>query len=475
MTGGVATLAEVPLTSSSLDRFQGVLDAEQFRVIHADIARAQELFSGRVVWNINSTARGGGVAELLHALLPYVRGSGVDARWLVIDADREFFDITKRIHNQLQGSPGDGGNLGDEERAHYEKVLAANARLLVERIGARDVVILHDPQTAGLVSAVQEVGARVLWRCHVGVDLPNEMANHAWEFLRAYVHTADALIFSREPVAWHGLDHNRVWVVSPSIDAFSAKNRDLDETTVSGILTDASIVYNGATGETRYPRSDGSTSRIEHRVRMIGDQLPNGARLVLQVSRWDRLKDPVGVIHGFAEYIAPLHDAHLVLAGPAVEAVDDDPEGAKVLAECTYVWRSLRPPVRRRVHLATLPLDDAEENAIMVNALQRRATIVVQKSLAEGFGLTVAEAMWKGRPVVASRIGGIQDQIEDGVTGLLVNDPHDLAAYGGAVNRLLEDPQRAEAMGEAARRRVAEHFLGPVHLKRYLDLIGGTS
>jgi len=472
--GDAVSLVEVPLTSVSLDRFQGVLDAEQVQTIHADVARAQAVFAGRVMWNVNSTARGGGVAEMLYSLLPYVRGSGVDARWLVIDGDPEFFSITKRIHNQLQGSSGDGGGLGDAERAHYQKVLAANARQLVERIGSHDVVILHDPQTAGLVPALHETGARVLWRCHVGVDLPNQVAHRAWSFLRPYVLPADACIFSREPVAGHGLDHDRVWVVAPSIDAFSAKNRDLDEATVSAVLNDAGIVYDSSGGEGRYPRCDGGTARVEHHATVVGDPLPASARLVVQISRWDRLKDPVGVIHGFAEYVAPRHDVHLVIAGPAVEAVSDDPEGAKVLAESSYVWRSLRPPARRRTHLVCLPMEDAEENAIMVNALQRRATVAVQKSLAEGFGLTVAESMWKGRPVVASRIGGIQDQIEDSVSGLLVDDPTDLAAYGRAVCRLLDDPGHAAALGEAARRRVTERFLGPGHLKRYLDLIGGT-
>ena len=202
------------------------------------------------------------------------------------------------------------------------------------------------------------------------------------------------------------------------------------------------------------------------------EAVPFDGQLVAQVSRWDRLKDPLGVMQGFAAEVAPKSDAHLVLAGPDVQAVADDPEGAEVLKECEESWHGLDADTRRRVHLACLPMEDREENAAIVNALQRRATVVVQKSIAEGFGLTVAEAQWKGRPVVATRIGGIQDQIVDGVTGLLVDDPRDLVAYGRAVVELLEEPTRADEMGVAARERVRKEFLGPRHLMQYADLFG---
>ena len=197
---------------------------------------------------------------------------------------------------------------------------------------------------------------------------------------------------------------------------------------------------------------------------------PHDARLVAQVSRWDQLKDPAGVIAGFAEHVAPRTDAHLIVAGPAVDAVADDPEGLEVLSECSAAW-SLPSPVRQRIHLAALPMRDSDENAAIVNALQRRADIVVQKSLAEGFGLTVAEAMWKGRPVVASRIGGIQNQIEHGQTGLLLDDPTDLARFGALLVGLLEDPATGEAIGRRAKDAVRDHFLGPRHLMQYARLL----
>jgi trehalose synthase len=193
--------------------------------------------------------------------------------------------------------------------------------------------------------------------------------------------------------------------------------------------------------------------------------------VVLQVSRWDALKDPVGVIQGFAEHVPASTGAHLVYAGPAVSAVSDDPEGALVLSESQAARASLPEEPRSRVHLAALPMDDPEENAIMVNALQRHATVIVQKSLAEGFGLTVAEAMWKARPVVASRIGGIQDQIVEGVSGVRLDDPADLEAYGRAVTDLLLDPPRAAEMGKQARERVRDEFISTRSLHDYLDVI----
>jgi trehalose synthase len=193
--------------------------------------------------------------------------------------------------------------------------------------------------------------------------------------------------------------------------------------------------------------------------------------MVLQVSRWDRLKDPLGVIRGFVDHVVPRSDAHLVYVGPDITAVADDPEGGAVLAEVRRLYDGLPPEVQARLHLVCLPMDDIEENAAMVNALQRRAQVVVQKSIAEGFGLTVAEAMWKGRPVVASRIGGIQDQIVDGVSGILLDDPHDLEAYGAAVLSLLGDAERARRMGEEAQRRVRDRFLAVRSLVQYLDLM----
>ncbi len=462
---------DVPVARLSLERFRPLLGDEALAELLALAARAAEVFAGRAIWSINSTARGGGVAEMLASLLAYARGAGVDARWAVIEGDERFFTITKRVHNLLHGSPGDGGPLGPSERAHYEEVLAASHADLAGRVRPGDVVLLHDPQTIGLVRPLRHDGALAIWRCHVGVDSPGPNALRAREFLAHYLDGAEGVVFSRRAHAWAGLDR-RVTIVPPSIDPFAPKNQDLSDDAVAAILGATGIVESAGRGADAavFVRSDDTPGRVDRTARVAGGPLPAGAPIVTQVSRWDALKDPEGVIEGFARHIASqAPDARLVLAGPDVEAVDDDPEGAAVLRACEARRERLEPAVRDRVHLAALPMEDVEENAAIVNALQRHSTVVVQKSLAEGFGLTVAEAMWKARPVVASRVGGIQDQVTDGESGLLV-DPRDLEGFGAAVVGLLADPDRAEAIARGGRDRVRHRYLGPRHLIQYLQL-----
>ena len=452
--------------------FVSVLSRGEYQTLLDLIDRAGVALRGRVIWNVNSTPAGGGVAELLRPLLGYCRGSDVDARWVVISAGADFFALTKRLHNRLHGVPGDGGALGQAERSVYERTLAANAAELVRLVSSRDIVILHDPQTAGIVQAVRGTGAAVIWRCHVGLDHPNERAREAWDFLRPYVQPADAYVFSRAAFAWEGLDQDKICVIQPSIDVFSPKNADQSTEQSLAILAKAGILTaRGGVGAT-FTRSNGALGRVDRRADVLQEEsLSPADRLVTQVSRWDWLKDPLGVLRGFTEHVPLQVEAHLLLAGPSTQAVADDPEGAEVLAAVREAWFGLPQELKRRVHLASLPMDDVEENAAVVNALQRHSVVVVQKSLAEGFGLTVAEAMWKERPVVASRIGGIQDQIVDGVSGLLLSDPCDASQFGSAVTGLLAHADRARQMGAAARERVQSNFLGPAHLGHYFELI----
>src|SRR5437763_5580458 len=447
---------EVDISSMGVERFRSVLSPSRLDELERGVTEARELLDGRAVWNVNSTARGGGVAELLESLLAYARGAGVDARWVVIEGTPEFFTVTKRIHNRLHGELGDGGPLDEETRRMYEGPLARNAADFAERVRPGDVVIIHDPQPAALVGAAKKAGTAVVWRCHVGLDKPNDLAREAWDFLRPYVVGADAYVFSRESFAWEGLERERIVVIPPSIDVFSPKNQELSPETVGAVLRACGVLEHGGVAEPAiFERQDGTPGRVERQVELFEEQrLPPGAPVVLQVSRWDALKDPVGVIRGFADHVPARTGAHLVYAGPAVSAVSDDPEGGRTLQDALELRKDLPDEGRRRVHLASLPMDDAEENAIIVNALQRHARVVVQKSLAEGFGLTVAEAMWKARPVVASRIGGIQEQIVHGDSGVLLDDPRDLAAFGAAVTGLLADRLGAEEMGKRARERV---------------------
>jgi trehalose synthase len=463
---------EIDIAPVAPERFRSVLGRERYEEFEHAVEEGRTLLEGHAVWNVNSTARGGGVVELLRPLVGYARGAGVDARWIVIEGNDEFFAITKRIHNRLHGSPGDGGPLDESARRVYEQVLANNTEEVVGRVLAGDVVIVHDPQPAGMVPALKAAGAVVIWRCHIGLDQPNELARETWQFLLPYLLDADAYVFSREAFAWEGLPRDRIAVIHPTIDVFSPKNEDLDAETVGAVVRACGVVADGPAGPVTFQRHDGSPGRVERRANVVEDaELRIDDPVVLQVSRWDVLKDPIGVIRGFADHVPASTGAHLVYAGPDVEAVADDPEGLRVLRESIAIREQLPAEPRGRIHLVTLPMADETENAIMVNALQRHARVIVQKSIAEGFGLTVAEAMWKARPVVASKIGGIQEQIEHSENGILLDDPLDLEAFGAAVAALLDDRERAETIGRRARERVRDRFVSLRSLLNYFSLI----
>ena len=473
-TGG-RHLSEVHVATLAIEPLYALLDGEEIADLNYHVEQARRLLAGRTVWNVNSTAAGGGVAEMLPSLLAYSHGAGVDARWLVIGGNEAFFRATKRLHNYLHGDPGDGQPLAGADRQAYQAVTDRNAVELAELVRRDDVVILHDPQTAGLIHAMQRLGAVVVWRSHVGAETVNEYVARGWDFLRPFVSAADAYVFSRHAYVPPELRGDRAEVIPPSIDPLSPKNQDLSLEMVRTILRHVGLMVNGKsmTGVPAFRRFDGSTGQVKHRcdVQSTGPPPDFDTPIVTQVSRWDRLKDPLGVMQGFAEHVAGQSDAHLILAGPTVHSVTDDPEGQQVLDEVEQAWRKLPHFVRSRVHLACLPMSDVEENAAIVNALQRQAAVVVQKSLQEGFGLTITEAMWKARPVVASAVGGVLDQIEDGTSGFLLSDPRDLAAFGRLVLSALTDQDEAERLGRQARERVRRHFLVTRHLSQYVRLL----
>ena len=461
---------QVSLGSASIEPLHALLENAAWDGFTRTMRDTAAQLKNRTIWNINSTVRGGGVAEMLAWQIPYERGAGMDVRWLVIQGGTPFFTFTKRLHALLHGIAADGSMINDAERKEYAQTLAGNAEAVAREIQPRDIVILHDPQTAGLAPYFVRHGCRVIWRCHIGVDQPNEVAKGAWRFLLPHVAAAHATVFSRRAYVWEGLDQQRVDIIPPAIDAFAPKNEELNGETVAAVLRITGILADGAAGQ---PRLKVGAIAVERTTDLFpAARLPEDARLTVQVSRWDRLKDPLGVMEGFAQFVAPRVDSHLILAGPGASTVADDPEEAGVLREVEDRWHHLPPAARDRVHLARLPMDDPQENAIIVNALQRRAQVVVQKSLGEGFGLTVAEAMWKGRPVVASRVGGIQDQIEHDKSGLLIDDPHDLDAFGAAVVSLISDPAVADRLGAEAKRRVQRQFLAPRLLMQQANLIG---
>ncbi len=433
----------------------------------------RERLADRTIWNVSSTAVGGGVAEMLQVLIGYAEDLDIAIRWGVIAGDAEFFVTTKRLHNQIHGELA-GGPISGAAAGHYARMLAANAVELLERIRPGDLVLLHDPQTAGLTAPLASAGAHVAWRSHIGVDWQNDATTIGWSFLRPYLVAAHMHVFSRRQYVPTWMPADSVAIIPPSIDPFSPKNQYLTDSTVRAILTRIGVLDGAAPAEaTSFTRNDGSMGTVTRTAQITGDSRAGPEDpLVVQVSRWDHLKDMAGVMEGFATYVASAAgNAYLLLVGPAVAGVTDDPDGAAVFAECLLRWRELPAAVRDKILLITLPLDDPDENAAMVNALQRHASVVVQKSLAEGFGLTVAEGMWKARPVVGSAVGGIIDQIADG-TGILLPDPRDLAAFGAAVRLLLDDPEEANRMGRAAQVHISEQYVGDLHLLRYADMFG---
>ena len=311
----------------------------------------------------------------------------------------------------------------------------------------------------------------MIWSCHVGIDEPNEFTRRAWQFLVPFADAAQRVVFSRPNYKWDVLDAAVMEVIPPCIDAFSPKNQSMDQSTVSAILSSCGVIPDDQSGLASFTQQDGNCAVVESRAEMIEEQpISPEASLVTQISRWDPLKDHLGVMEGFCRHVPNRGDTELVLAGPSPDAIGDDPEGGETLRDLCEARRHLPTEMRSRVHIACLPMEELEANSAIVNALQRRSSVIVQKSLAEGSGLTVTEAMWKGVPTVASAVGGIQDQIEQNVSGLLVDPPDDLPAFGRAVTTFLDDPRSADRLGKAAHESVRDRYLAPSYLARFLDL-----
>ena len=475
----MSPLSQVDLRSYSLDRFREVVARPDYERALGVLERSRELLGGRTVWHVNSTAEGGGVAEMLRSLLAYARGTGIDARWAVIEGEPEFFRITKRLHHALHGSTGDGSPLGAQAARAYGDVLTPNIEAFLEDVRPGDAVFLHDPQTAGMAPALIAHGATVIWRCHIGTEDITPEAEGGWSFLAPHVRNVPLRIFSRQAYVPPILDDGRSVIVQPSIDAFSAKNEEQAEDVTRAILAQSGLIKGtGGDGPRSFTREDGTTGSVERQASVLreGEAPDLDDPLVVQVSRWDPLKDHGGVMRGFASFVErcdPDGRSQLVLAGPDVSGVTDDPEGGVVLEELKAEWAAFPEHLRARMHLASLPMDDVAENAAMVNALQRHASVIVQKSLREGFGLTLTEAMWKSRPVIASRVGGLQDQVAHEEDGLLLDNPADVEALGDALCRVMDDEELAAELGSNAKERVRADFLGIRHLAQYHDLLNG--
>jgi trehalose synthase len=394
--------------TATLRDYEKVVGSEVIEDIRVAAARVCR----KSIQNINSTPVGGGVAEILTRMIPLLNELGIRAAWDVIKGDEAFFNVTKSFHNALHGKKE---KITEAMFEIYREATATNLRHM-NLTG--DVILVHDPQPAGLVLNKPEIGRQWVWRCHIDVSNPDTTV---WDFLKPYIGRYDAAIFSMPDFSQQLTVPQ--FMIPPSIDPLSDKNKELDQACIVHVLQ-------------------------EH-------GLDPGRPILTQISRFDRLKDPLGVIAAY-RLVKRYRDCQLVLAGGSAP---DDPEGAEVLQEVTN-----EAAHDSDIHVLLLPpFSDLE-----INALVRGSTIIFQKSIKEGFGLTVSEALWKRKPVIGGAVGGIKLQIINGVTGFLVHSPE------GAANRaieLLADPDLCRSMGENGHRQVKENFLITRHVRDYLLLM----
>ena len=273
-------MKEIDIQQLDPGRFESVLEPEPARRFMRRLVQGAVRLAGRRLWHVNSTEEGGGVAEMLHFLLGYLAGAGIDARWVVLEGNEEFFLVTKRLHHLLHGRPGDGRGLDQTARGIYEQTQKETLAELQREVGPGDVVVLHDPQTAGLAPELKRLGATVVWSCHVGIDQPNNLARAAWDFLRRYVQAADAYVFSCPAYCWEGLDRDRMAVIPPCIDAFAPKNQPMASPTVSAILQAAGILDAGNRDLPApvFRHLDGTPGRVVGRAEIQDAPIPQLSR-----------------------------------------------------------------------------------------------------------------------------------------------------------------------------------------------------
>ncbi len=486
----MARLVELP-PHPGLDQYEAVGSLTALvRELRAEAAFLAPRLRGRTVWMVNSTEHGGGVAEMLPAEVTLLRELGVATEWVVIEsADPAFFQVTKCVHNLLHGT--EAPRPGDVERGLFERIARDNALSLRGRMRAGDILVVHDPQPMPLAAQLQEVGVevRAIWRCHLGFDRPTEAGHAAWDFLAPYHAAYERAVFSApEYVPDYFAD--RALVIHPALDPLSEKNRSLSLHQVVRTLVNAGLARvpgplltpDYARGATRL-RTDGrfTPAKEDEDIGLLVRPI------VAQVSRWDRLKGWAQLLEAFAQLKnrsagsgARTDDRHrrqlelvrLVLAGPDPEGVEDDPEGREVLDDLVARYLHLPEAVQRDVALLALPMEDPSQNALMVNALQSAASMVVQNSLREGFGLTVTEAMWKRVAVLSNRRAcGPRHQIRHGEDGCLIGDPENVDELADALDAMLAAPGRREVWGRNAQRRVHERFLIFTALRSWLRLL----
>ncbi len=396
-------------------------DPESYRKIVGDeviaeiYKKARKLY-GKYILNINSTYQGGGVAEMLSSLVPLMNNTGIDAEWRILHGNPDFFTVTKKFHNALQGAEI---NLTELKKRLYTET---NGNFATYTHIMHDAVMIHDPQPLPIITFYKKRQPWI-WRCHIDLTAPNPKI---WDYLKSFILRYDAVIISMEQYRRRDLPVEQV-VIPPAIDPLTPKNMSLDESTINKFLSKFDI--------------------------------PLDKPLITQISRFDPWKDPLGVIEVFKK-VKEVKDVRLVLCG---SMASDDPEGYEIYDE-------VRKKAKKLIEDGDIILITSENN-ILVNVLQRVSSVIIQKSTREGFGLTVTEALWKGTPVVASRVGGITLQIKDGWNGFLL-DPYDYDGFAKKIIEILENPDLAKKLGENGKEYVRKHFLITRLILQHLDLLG---
>ena len=406
------SLQQVLVGAQSIDAYSSTVGKQKIEELKALAAKLR----GARVLHINATAYGGGVAELLRSHIPLLRSLGIEAEWMIIRGDDAFFNVTKSFHNALQGADYDLRSRGKET------YLANNSRNARYLNGSYDYIVVHDPQPAAMKHLHGSSTAKWVWRCHIDTSKPNP---RVWNFLKPYVEEYDALVFTMDQYTPPGLPADKLHLMPPAIDPLSPKNMMLPQELCRKIVSWVGI----------------STDRP----------------LITQVSRFDPWKDPLGVIEAYRKVKSHIPGVQLALLG---HLAMDDPEGW-VMYEKVLMASGDDPDI----HLFT---NYTAASSIEVNAFQRYSDVVIQKSIREGFGLVVSEALWKGTPVVAGRAGGIPLQLKDGKGGFLVESVDECAEK---VLYLLEHPSEARQMGLKGRQRIRSHFLTPRLLYDQLALL----
>jgi trehalose synthase len=477
----------------TLDRYSEIAHlAGAVRELRAEAAMVVPQLQQRTVWMVNSTARGGGVAEMLPKVVSLLDELTVPTRWVVVGTERkEFFRLTKRLHNLIHGE-GDP-DLNESDRQLFEAVNRECADELKPHLKPDDLLVVHDPQPLAVGAFLkQELGIRTIWRCHIGLDEHTPATRAAWQFLRPYANTYDQAVFSA-PEYIPDFLAGRSSIIHPALDPESHKNRELPPHKLVGILCNSGLKREGHpvltppfTARAQRLMRDGSFAEASS-VEEIGLLY---RPIVTQVSRWDRLKGFAPLLEGFvrlkkrangdehnysSRHRRQLQIARLVLAGPDPESVSDDPEGQEVLAELCSAYRALPEEIQPDVALLTLPMDSRKQNALTVNALQRCSTIIVQNSIREGFGLTATEAMWKRVPIVGTRAHGLRVQIRQGIDGVLVVDPSNPDEVAEILDSHLQNNVNRIIMSRRAQRRVHQEFLVFTQLRHWVRVLSSVA